>query len=255
MSILLPLYIYPWPGTWDPLYWIANTNPKLNITVILNPCSGPCVNGIPEQPYIDEMPKLKDWPNIRTLGYVATNYTNKPLDTVLAEIATYSNWPQILNNSRMAVDGIFFDETPGAYDWRKHDYLKAATDAVKGNAGLGQRVVVQNPGTIPDLVWNYLDISDITVIYEETYLHFLDASIFNRLKTFSAQTNLTKSHFALMIHSVPNIPQELVEWTAAQMKQMTGWNFLSSVSVAGEYWHSFSNVFSPFMQAYARAAG
>lgn len=21
MSILIPLYIYPWPGVWDPLYW------------------------------------------------------------------------------------------------------------------------------------------------------------------------------------------------------------------------------------------
>lgn len=21
MSILLPLYVYPWPGVWDPLYW------------------------------------------------------------------------------------------------------------------------------------------------------------------------------------------------------------------------------------------
>lgn len=119
----------------------ANTNPHLNFTVIVNPCSGPCVNGTPEQPYIDEMPKLKDWPNIRTLGYVATNYTNKPIDVVLDEIRYYANWTNNLGSEKYAVDGIFFDETPGAYDWRSYDWLKAARDEVKSHEGLGQRVV------------------------------------------------------------------------------------------------------------------
>jgi hypothetical protein len=119
----------------------ANTNPHLNFSVILNPCSGPCLNSKPEDTYLAEMPKLKDWPNIRTLGYVATNYTNKALDTVLAEIQTYANWTSIMNNPKMAVDGIFFDETPGAYDWRSHDFLKAAADEVRRQPGLGQQVV------------------------------------------------------------------------------------------------------------------
>jgi len=75
------------------------------------------------------------------LGYVATNYTNKPIETLIAEIHTYNIWPQLLNDTRVAVDGIFFDETPGPYDWRAHDYLALATKEVKGSAGLGQRVV------------------------------------------------------------------------------------------------------------------
>jgi len=88
----------------------AHKNPRLNYTVILNPCSGPCLNSLPEQAYIDEIPKLAAYPNIRKLGYVSTNYTDRLLETVLAEIRQYSLWPSVMNDTRMNVDGIFFDE-------------------------------------------------------------------------------------------------------------------------------------------------
>jgi len=97
--------------------------------------------GIPEQSYIDEIPKLRDYPNIKTLGYVATNYTDKQIDSVLAEIHQYSLWPSLMNNTRISVDGIFFDEVPGLYHWQKHDYLKSAADAVRTNENLGEKLV------------------------------------------------------------------------------------------------------------------
>jgi len=105
-------------------------------------------SGIPEAPYLTAIPLLKTHPNIRTLGYVATNYTNKPIDDVLKEIWTYANWSSILNDSRMAVEGIFFDEIPGLYDWRKFAYLKQAQEEVKAAAGLGQHLV----GRCADLI-------------------------------------------------------------------------------------------------------
>lgn len=87
------------------------------------------------------MPKLKNYPNIRTLGYVATNYTDKSIDRIIEEIHTYANWTTIMNDTRMAVDGIFFDEIPGPYHWQKFDYLKKVQDEVKGSAGLGQKLI------------------------------------------------------------------------------------------------------------------
>ena len=119
----------------------ANTNPHLNFSVIVNPCSGPCLDSIPEAPYLTELPKLKAYPNIRTIGYVATNYTNKPIETVIAEIDTYARWTDLLNDTRMAVDGIFFDETPGPYDWQSHAFLQTAANEVRNQSGLGQQVV------------------------------------------------------------------------------------------------------------------
>ena len=246
----------------------AATNPTLNFSVIINPCSGPCVNGIPQSPYLTELPRLKDYPNIRTLGYVATNYTNKPIEDLLVEIRTYNYWTSTLNDSRVAVDGIFFDETPGPYHWQKHDYLATATKEVKASPGLGQQIVgsifpqalinsfltapvVHNPGAIPYIPWNYLDLADITVIFEETFTNFLDAPKFNALKTLHTDANVTKNAFALMLHTVPNIPTELLDWTVHQMKEMAGYGFLSSVGVPGEYWHSFSTIFTPFVQRFA----
>lgn len=43
------------------------------------------MGSLPEPAYISEIPKLKNYPNIRTLGYVATNYTEKALDSGKSE--------------------------------------------------------------------------------------------------------------------------------------------------------------------------
>jgi hypothetical protein len=119
----------------------AGNNTNLSFDVILNPCSGPCPGSLPEPAYIEEIPKLRDYPNIRTLGYVATNYTDKALDSVLAEIRQWASWPILMNDTRMAVDSIFFDEIPGLYQWQKHDYLKTAADSVQASELLGHKLV------------------------------------------------------------------------------------------------------------------
>lgn len=99
------------------------------------------MGSLPEPAYLTEIPKLKKYPNIKTLGYVATNYTDKALDSVLAEIWQWTSWPILMNDTRMAVDGIFFDEIPGLYHWQKHDYLTTATRAVRSSEHLGERII------------------------------------------------------------------------------------------------------------------
>jgi hypothetical protein len=226
------------------------------------------VNSSPETPYQIEVPKLDQYANIKTLGYVATNYTNKPLDNLIQEIHTYANWTQMMGE-KVALDGIFFDETPGTYDWRWYDYLKLAGEEVKKQKNLGERIVgmvdflcfpklppltypiVHNPGNLPYVTWNYLNLTDITVVFEETFAKFIDTKNFNALKSLETTYGLPKSAFAIMLHSIPNIPDELVDWVATQTKQMTGYNFVSSVGQPGEYWHSFSSIFDHWVWTYA----
>ncbi|KAF2645453.1 hypothetical protein P280DRAFT_388554 [Massarina eburnea CBS 473.64] len=255
MSILLPLYTYPWAGVWEPLYWEANKNPHLNFTVIINPCSGPCMNSLPPQEYITEIPKLSQYANIHKLGYVATNYTDKPIDDTLAEIRQWGKWPVLMNDSSMAVDGIFFDETPGLYQWQKHDYLTvAATEVRREDGGLGDGVVVHNPGTLPDPTWHYLDIADITVIFEDSFANFISAATFNAIKNFPSLANFSTQAFAVMVHSVGSVPDELTEWTARQMKELAGWNYVTDVSAVGEWWHSFPLILDVWVTEYAGAS-
>jgi hypothetical protein len=199
---------------------------------------------------------------------------------VVNEIDIYARWANLLGDAKYSVDGIFFDEIPGTYDWQSHDYLKRAAEEVNFQNGLGQQVIgmqivfsipyqnpsdvkrsrstkarlispllVHNPGQIPYPTWNYLDLANLTVVFEETYSNWLTASTFSSLKNLSSTVGYPKSAFALMLHSVPDIPAELVSWTADQMSQMADWNFVSSVKMP-DAWHSFSSLFTPFMTAY-----
>lgn len=99
------------------------------------------MGSLPEPAYVAEIPKLKAYPNIQTLGYVATDYTEEPLDSVLSDIRRWASWPTLLHGPRMEVDGIFFDEIPGPYQWQKHDYLKTTTDAVQNSEYLGSKII------------------------------------------------------------------------------------------------------------------
>jgi hypothetical protein len=119
----------------------AQAHPNVDFTVIVNPCSGPCIGSLPDQVYLDEIPRLRSHPNIRSLGYVATHYADKPIEEVLAEIDIYARWPKIANDTKMRVDGIFLDETPSTYDADEYEYLKTAAQAVRNGTTFKDRFV------------------------------------------------------------------------------------------------------------------
>jgi hypothetical protein len=198
------------------------------------------------------------------------------MEKTVGEIRQWGKWPELYNDSRMAVDGIFFDETPGLYDWKKHDYLKAVADEVrKADSGLGKKVVgeliaspytsqfpigsnksvclVHNPGTLPDPTWNYLDIANITVIFENHFASFIAAAKFNAIKNFPSLSGYPTSAFSMMLHSMGSIPDELTEWTATQMRSMAGWNYATDVSVVGEWWHSFPQTLDLWITGYGNS--
>jgi hypothetical protein len=99
------------------------------------------MGSLPDQVYLDEIPKLRAYPNIRTLGYVATNYAEKDIEDVLAEIEVYSRWPKVTNIAKMRVDGIFLDETPSTSDADDYAYLKRASQAIRNGTTFGDRFI------------------------------------------------------------------------------------------------------------------
>jgi hypothetical protein len=54
-----------------------------------------------------------------------------------------------------------------------------------------------------------------------------------------------------MLHSLGDVPSELIEWTAKEMKVMAAYNFATSTNTAGEYWHSFAAMLDTFITSYA----
>jgi hypothetical protein len=216
---------------------------------------------------------LKTFDNIRTLGYVATNYTTKELSHVLAEIDVYANWPKASNNTRLKVDGIFFDETPSEYAVDKYQYLKVASQAVKTGSRFKDRFVgtyllnspgmsmtsllilcvVHNPGLIAPSVLNsttslqssYFNLADITVIFEEKFDNWLDASTFDGLQ----DSKVKRSKLAIILHSMPNISKKVLDYVVEQIEETADWLFLTDIKVKDEYYHSFSPLFAEVVKS------
>lgn len=191
--------------------------------------------------------------NIRTLGYVATNYTTKPLNDVLKEIDTYAAWPRVSNDTRLRVDGIFFDETPSTYDPFKYNYLSHASQAVKNGTRFRHHFVVHNPGLIPPALItsptfaqnSYTNLSDITVIFEEKFDKWLNRSTFDALQSH----RIRRSKFAVILHSLPNLSKKVLDFVVEQVQEAADWVFLTDVGTKDEYYHSFSTIFEDFVKS------
>lgn len=104
---------------------------------MVNPGNGPGPDALPDANYTREIPRLASYNNVRLLGYVPVNYTNRDIGLVRRDIETYAKWPVNGSSPDLAVQGIFFDETPQEYDDRAFGYLQELRDLVKGSSGLG----------------------------------------------------------------------------------------------------------------------
>ncbi|KAF2751547.1 hypothetical protein M011DRAFT_118471 [Sporormia fimetaria CBS 119925] len=133
-SVLLPLYVYPSAGAWDPVYEMAILYPHVHFTAIVNPHNGPGEGAMPNNDYTQAIKTLNSMRNVRAIGYVATTWCRKGLQTVLDEIAQYAGWGTA--DPALAMSGIFFDETPTGYCLENASYLQTIFRAVRLHRGL-----------------------------------------------------------------------------------------------------------------------
>lgn len=103
------------------IYSIAE-NPNTTFLVVINPASGPGTLPLADSNYVREIRCLNSQVNVRTLGYVSTNYAKRDLDDVKADIQKYSAW----HGAGQGLRGIFFDETPAEYNADSADFLLEA---------------------------------------------------------------------------------------------------------------------------------
>jgi hypothetical protein len=209
------------------------------------------MGSLPDQVYLDEVPKLRAYPNIRTLGYVATHYADKPIESVLAEIDTYARWPKVTNITKMRVDGIFLDETPSTFDEDDYEYLKKAGQAVKNSTTFKDRFVAHNPGLISPSILNsktvlsesYLNLTDITVVFEETFDKWLDKDTMAPLQAHK----IRRSKLAVILHSLPNLSREVLDFVVEQVEETADWVFLTNST--DDYYHTISPMFADLVKA------
>jgi hypothetical protein len=150
-SALIPAYLSP-----HAIVDLASgpVRPRL---VVINPANGPGQDA--RASYSRAVWAAQD-ARARVLGYVPTTYGKRPAADVVADIRRYASW--------YGVDGIFLDEAaPGAADLPYYDALSRDVRAA------GLRLVVLNPGVVPDPA--YFDIADVVVTYEGAYADYAAA--------------------------------------------------------------------------------
>ncbi|KAF2868585.1 Spherulation-specific family 4-domain-containing protein [Massariosphaeria phaeospora] len=133
-SVIIPLYVYPSAGAWDPVYEMVLSYPRVQFTAIVNPHSGPGEGMLPNEDYLQAIQTLNSFSNVRTIGYVATTWFKRDLSSVLQDIAVYAGWGN--HDSSLAMSGVFFDEIPTGYSSELVSYLQTISKAVHNSHGL-----------------------------------------------------------------------------------------------------------------------
>lgn len=159
MAIILPLYIYPSSGAWNTLTTSIQANPSLEFMVVVNPSNGPGTTKYPDSNYIANIAKLNAAPNVKTLGYVHTQWAGRAATAVQSDINNYANWAYYAG-SNIKMDGIFFDEAPTAASGVT--YMQKVT-AYARSKFTGSTIVL-NPGAIPAA--QYYTLADFVTVFE-----------------------------------------------------------------------------------------
>ncbi|RDL38735.1 uncharacterized protein BP5553_03075 [Venustampulla echinocandica] len=248
-SVLVPLYVYPDPGAWDPLYDAIEKNPTLDFTVVMNPESGPGNDSLPDSNYTSQIPRLTTYPNVVTVGYVSTNYSNRDISAVLQDIRTYAGWSGgNVTIKSLGMRGIFFDETPADYTAASGRFYGTVAAMVRSQPGFGDDpLIIHNPGVIPDP--RYLSSCNQTVVFEGAYDTYQKYKMQKNITTFLSQNSkiCTRDNLATIVHSMPSSVS--AKGQMSLVKDLRGISrnvFVTGLSV--DYYSSFWNGWEGFVQ-------
>ena len=164
--VIVPLYIYPLKGAWEPLFRASLRHPQVQFLAIINPNSGPGQDAVPDASYRAVLRELGRVPNIRPVGYVHCSYGKRSAADIRGEIDTYRGW-----NPEFKLDGIFIDEAPS--DPGLVPYMTSLADHVHSSwlTTLGRHgLVIYNPGVVIDGA--FFDAADYVVTFEQAWNHW-----------------------------------------------------------------------------------
>lgn len=92
---------------------------------------------------------------------------------------------------------------------------------------------------------SYLNLTDITVVFEETFDKWLDRSVMVPLQ----EHRIRKSKLAMILHSLPNLSTQVLDFVVDQVEETADWLFLTNVTESDEYYHSFSGMFADLVRS------
>jgi hypothetical protein len=120
---------------------------------------------------------------IEVMGYSATDYGQRPVASVEADVRNYAAWYHVTD--------IFLDESASSSS--QLSYYRGLTDYIR-QLSPGSTIML-NPGTYPDR--QYMSIGDIVMVYENSYAHFSDLEVPSWVRDYPATS------FAFSVYATP----------------------------------------------------
>lgn len=124
--------------------------------MVVNPASGPGTGSGPDGNYTREIPRLNAYANVRTVGYVSTDYTKRDLEAILRDIRVYSAWSENATVANLGMEGIFLDETPSQFDGASARYLETVGTGIRSSTGFGSNPLVSYYSLVVDIFFIFL---------------------------------------------------------------------------------------------------
>jgi len=179
LRLAVPWYLHPAedPEQWEEL--IRQSQLGRVAFAVVNVASGP---GPADDPYYPEALQRLRAGGVSLHGYVDTDYSARPPQDVMDDVAVWAD--------RYQVDGIMFDRVSA--DEANLEYYRPIAEFSRQ---AGVRVLVANPGVIPDPA--YLDMFDVICVYED-----VDA-VHRRLTTMPRPLDVPPERLWHLVHGVP----------------------------------------------------
>ena len=235
-GVLLPLYVYPsaiWndgAANWKPAFDAISSHSSVPWLVVVNPGNGPGATGQPgngDQNYISGVSQLNSHANVKTVGYVRTNYGTSSLDELKANITTWSKW-STYTAANVAVNGIFFDETVADFNYLNEAITFARqsfSQPITTICNFGAKATAE-----------YYDICDVVIAFE-SYLNHVDAPQYKSQTTLSS--NVPKgyeSKASIIVHHFTGTAYDGAAATAALLN-----TYISVIKNYGIGWCYFNS--------------
>jgi len=241
-GILLPLYVYPslnfndGAALWQPAISAMSSHSTVPWLVVVDPQNGPGATGQPgnaDTNYISGVSQLNALPNVRTIGYVRTNYATSPFAELQANITTWKNWDT--SSSNISVDGIFFDESSTS----NFTYLSQATSFARSAFGTKAITTICNFGARAEA--NFYSICDVVIAFESC-LNCKDATG-AQLPQYESQTTISanipsglQGQAAILVHDFSGTAEDGSTADAALLQQ-----YVHTLAADGVGWCYFGS--------------
>ncbi|KAK4448005.1 Spherulation-specific family 4-domain-containing protein [Podospora aff. communis PSN243] len=164
--LLVPLYIYPSPGSWEPLFAAARLYPLQDFVVVVNPDNGPGCFHVPDHNYLSALSELSTLANVTILGYIYCSYGNRPLGEIETDLRIYresSHEPPPRMTPR--IDGVFVDEVPSEFEHIEYmSSISNTTTRTLRHSDVVRPLIIYNPGIFVQPA--YYELADYVVVFE-----------------------------------------------------------------------------------------